>query len=124
MVINPERLREVAMGDDEFMLELIDLYLSDAPAQLEALDHAVASRDLAAVSAAAHKLKGSCGNVGAEGLVVLCQKLEASGGANRLQELPDVLRQVARESGEVNRTLRSIKAGTRLAAEQTRRESA
>lgn len=124
MVINPDRLQEVAMGDDEFLRELIDLYLSDAPRQLEALGRAVSSEDRAAVSAAAHKLKGSCGNVGAEGLVALCQKLEASGKASRLQELPDLFQQLSREFEEVNETLQGIKTGSHLEAGKTRPESA
>lgn len=115
MVINPDRLQEVAMGDQEFLRELIDLYLSDAPHQLEALGCAVSSEDRVAVSAAAHKLKGSSGNVGAEGLVALCQKLEASGKASRLQELPDLFQQLTREFEEVNEALHSLKAGSQLA---------
>jgi HPt (histidine-containing phosphotransfer) domain-containing protein len=124
MVINPDRLQEVAMGDDEFLHELIDLYLSDAPRQLEALSNAVSNEDVAAVAAAAHKLKGSCGNVGADGLVALCQKLEASGKASRLHELPDLLQQVAREFEEVNEALHNVKAGSQLAAGKTKLESA
>jgi HPt (histidine-containing phosphotransfer) domain-containing protein len=123
MVINPERLQEVAMGDDEFLCELIDLYLSDAPLQLEALGHAVRSEDGAAVSVAAHKLKGSCGNVGAEGLVALCQKLEASGKASRLQELPDLFQRFAQEFEEVNEALHGMKVGSQLATGKTRPES-
>jgi HPt (histidine-containing phosphotransfer) domain-containing protein len=124
MVINPDRLQEVAMGDDEFLRELIDLYLSDTPLQLEALGRAVSSEDAAAVSAAAHKLKGSCGNVGAEGLVALCQKLEASGKASRLQELPDLFQRLAQEFEEVNEALHSVKAGSQLATRKTRPETA
>lgn len=111
MVVNPDRLQEVAMGDDEFLCELIDLYLNDAPQQLQALGSAVGSQDTAAVSAAAHKLKGSCGNVGADGLVALCQKLEGSAKASRLHELPPLFEQVAREFQEVNQTLSGMKAG-------------
>lgn len=123
MVINPERLQEVAMGDDEFLHELIDLYLSDAPMQLGALSNAVVSEDAAAVSAAAHKLKGSCGNVGAEGLVALCQKIEASGKAGRMQELADLYQQVAQEFEDVNEALHGVKAGSQLAAGKTKLES-
>jgi histidine phosphotransfer protein HptB len=124
MVINPDRLQEVAMGDDEFLCELIDLYLSDAPLQVQALGHAVSSQDGKAVSAVAHKLKGSCGNVGADGLVALCQELEASGKASRLQELPDLFHQLAQEFEEVSEALHSIKSGSRLASGKTRPESA
>lgn len=119
MVINPDRLQEVAMGDDEFMVELIDLYLGDAPGQLEALGQAVARQDATAVSAAAHKLKGSCGNIGAEGLVSLCQQIEASGKASRLDGLAELLRQVRLEFAEVNQALQGVKAGSSLAAEKT-----
>ncbi len=124
MVINPDRLQEVAMGDDEFLCELIDLYLNDAPLQVEALRDAVSSQDGAAVLAAAHKLKGSCGNVGADGLVALCQRLEASGKASRLQELPDLLQQLSREFEEVNEALHSVKTGSQLATGPARPESA
>jgi HPt (histidine-containing phosphotransfer) domain-containing protein len=122
MVVNPERLREVAMGDGEFLCELIDIYLDDAPRQLEALATAVSSQDTAGVSTAAHKLKGSSGNVGAEGLVALCQKLEASAKASRLQEIPPLFEQLAQEFGEVNETLHSMKAGAPLAHENVNRE--
>ncbi len=119
MVINPDRLQEVAMGDDDFMIELIDLYLADAPAQLEALSQAVAREDASAVSAAAHKLKGSCGNVGAEGLVTLCQQIEATGRASRLHELPELMEQATREFAEVNQALQGVKDGSPLAAGET-----
>jgi HPt (histidine-containing phosphotransfer) domain-containing protein len=124
MVVNPDRLQEVAMGDDEFLSELIDLYLRDAPTQLEALGEAVASLDTAAVSAAAHKLKGSCGNVGAEGLMALCQKIESSGKASRLEELPALFQQVSHEFEEVNQMLHGFRTGSPLAAERPRPESA
>jgi histidine phosphotransfer protein HptB len=124
MVINPDRLQEVAMGDDEFLCELIDLYLSDAPLQVQALGDAVSSQDGMAVLAVAHKLKGSCGNVGADGLVALCQELEASGKASRLQELPDLFHQLAQEFEEVREALHSMKSGSRLASGETRPESA
>jgi HPt (histidine-containing phosphotransfer) domain-containing protein len=123
MVINPDRLQEVAMGDDEFLRELIDLYLSDAPAQLQALAGAVRSENGAAVSAAAHKLKGSCGNVGAEGLVALCQKLESSAKASRFDELPDLLRKATQEFAEVNEALHVMQTGSPLAAGTTGPES-
>jgi HPt (histidine-containing phosphotransfer) domain-containing protein len=124
MVINPDRLQEVAMGDDEFLIELIDLYLQDAPAQLEALGEAVSSQDKVAVSAAAHKLKGSCGNIGAEGLAALCQQIESSGKASRIGELPKLFDQVAREFVEVNQALHDVKAGSQLTAAKTRPEPA
>ena len=112
MVINPDRLQEVAMGDEDFLKELIELYLNDAPTQLESLAQAVSSKDLSAVSAAAHKLKGSCGNVGADDLVSLCQKLEASGRASRLEELPELIQQASQEFQKVSKALQGVVTGT------------
>jgi HPt (histidine-containing phosphotransfer) domain-containing protein len=86
------------------------------------LGQAIASQDTATASAAAHKLKGSCGNVGAEGLVALCQRIETSGRSSRVQELPELMRQVTREFSEVNQALDDVKAG-KLTVEKIRPES-
>jgi HPt (histidine-containing phosphotransfer) domain-containing protein len=79
------------------------------------LSRAIGGKDLTAVGAVAHKLKGSCGNIGAEGLVALCQQLEAAGKANRVRELPGLLRQVQREFEDVNQALHQIKEGSSVA---------
>ena len=66
--VNLEHIREATMGDDEFLAELIDLFLNDTPAQLEALRKAVRTGDAERATSAAHRLRGSSGNMGAESL--------------------------------------------------------
>jgi len=43
--INVERLRDVSMEDNEFMIELVDLFLDDMPEQLDRLRKAVEQAD-------------------------------------------------------------------------------
>jgi len=43
----------------EFFVELFDLFMTDARAQLSGLEMAVASQDFATIKSIAHRLKGS-----------------------------------------------------------------
>lgn len=72
-----ERLLEITGGDVAFVDELIDTYLEDAAAQIEALSRAAASGDIAELVRPAHSLKSSSDNVGAVALTSLCRTLEA-----------------------------------------------
>jgi PAS domain S-box-containing protein len=57
-------------------VELLDLYLTDAPVQLQRMAAAVAAGDRAQLRLAAHTLKGSSTNLGARPLAALCLELE------------------------------------------------
>jgi CheY-like chemotaxis protein/HPt (histidine-containing phosphotransfer) domain-containing protein len=62
------RLEEFREFDDEDLSmtrEVIALFRQDTPARLEAIGAAVTARDVAALTTAAHALRGSAGNVGA-----------------------------------------------------------
>ena len=69
--INMERMREASLDDREFMCELIDIFLEDAPIQVGTLREAVQRRQPYAVRQAAHRVKGTSGNLGAESLAAL-----------------------------------------------------
>ena len=83
--INVQRLRDVAMEDNDFMIELVDLFLDDMPEQLEGLRKAVEQADSDSTAKAAHRIKGAAGNVGAERLSQICGELEH---ASRAAEAP------------------------------------
>jgi CheY-like chemotaxis protein/HPt (histidine-containing phosphotransfer) domain-containing protein len=67
-----------ALGDG-FFDELATIYLDDAPQRLAAIRDAAANNDAAGVASAAHALKSSSGNIGAETMRQLCAALEAAG---------------------------------------------
>jgi HPt (histidine-containing phosphotransfer) domain-containing protein len=70
------RLRQVSLDDDEFLLELLETYLEDAVQQRADLAQAAASADTQLLAARAHRIKGGASNLGAESLAKLCAELE------------------------------------------------
>lgn len=107
--INLHRFREASMGDEEFMDELIDIYLEDMPRQLEALRAAVQSNDAAAAAATAHRLKGASGNMGADSLSALCHNVEISSRESKPDQLPNLLEAIGTESARVREFLCAVK---------------
>ena len=87
-------LRESVGDDPEFVAELIDDFLADAPAQLESLARGgdLGRRDRR--RRAAHTLKGNGRTFGAGKLASLCQEAEAAAGADDLEA---VLARVGRD---------------------------
>jgi len=74
--INLEYLHQISDGDEEFELELLNLFLEDAVTHLEAAKVAIAAGDCHNLEREAHHLKGSSGNVGAEQMHVIAMALE------------------------------------------------
>jgi HPt (histidine-containing phosphotransfer) domain-containing protein len=69
--------------------QLLDLFLQSTPPLLDELRAAVAGSDQEELRRTAHKLKGSCQNIGATFMATLCRALETGDGdaAQRLAEL-------------------------------------
>jgi HPt (histidine-containing phosphotransfer) domain-containing protein len=85
-----ERLRK--LGGDEFVKQMIDLFLDYTETKIADARKAGAAGDLAALAKAVHPIKSSAGNI----------------GANRVQELAARLEQLGKQptgGGELNRLL-------------------
>ena len=69
---------EELQSDDgsDLIIELIDLYLQDAPQQILAIGKASASAGWAELKHAAHNLKGSSSTLGVRHVAEICEKLE------------------------------------------------
>ncbi len=104
-----EEIREE--GEPDLIVELIDLYLGDAPHWIDAIRIAVAGKDAPMLKRAAHSLKGSSGSLGVRQVAETCRMLElnCSDSAGEAEELLQVL----------NRDFAA--ACDALAAERTRR---
>jgi HPt (histidine-containing phosphotransfer) domain-containing protein len=72
-------LRDVLDGDPDLLKELIDLFLTDAPALLACLRDAIDRQDPVSLMQTAHSLKGSAANLGARGMAAVCASLERRG---------------------------------------------
>ncbi|MDD9950210.1 MAG: Hpt domain-containing protein, partial [Zetaproteobacteria bacterium] len=72
-----ESLRELNEPDeDDIVTELIDIFVCNSPNVLDNLKQAVSDGDRTMLKKLAHKLKGSCANLGAKKMRALCLELE------------------------------------------------
>lgn len=82
-----DRLLEITGGDLDFLDDLVETYLADAEAQLEAMRSAAAADDAETLVRPVHTLKSSSANVGALALADLCRSLEADARAGVVPEI-------------------------------------
>jgi histidine phosphotransfer protein HptB len=76
---------ETTGGDIGFVRELVETYLADAPAQLQAMTDAVEADDASALVRPAHTLKSSSATVGAMRLSTVARELEMAGRSGTLE---------------------------------------
>jgi two-component system sensor histidine kinase/response regulator len=98
-----------AEGEPDLVVELIDLYLGDAPQWVEAMHAAAAGNDATVLKRAAHALKGSSGSLGIRRVAEVCGMLELNCGESTLRA-GELLRQLDREFA----TTRAALAAERL----------
>lgn len=72
-----ENLRALNPDDnDEFLREIVTIYLEDTPQRIAELEQALAVSDVAKFTRAAHSVKGSSANVGAMVVRSVAEQLE------------------------------------------------
>ncbi len=100
---NLQSIVDAGMGD--IIPRLIEIFLETAPLDIEKAVAAVRSSQATDLEEAAHKLKGSCGNLGAARLRDLCQQLEKLGRDGSLQDAPELLAAAEEEFARVRTEL-------------------
>jgi HPt (histidine-containing phosphotransfer) domain-containing protein len=73
-----EQFKEFDDDDRSMTREVIALFVADAPVRMGDINAALQASDSAALSRAAHALKGAASNVGAQALTDACFALEQS----------------------------------------------
>jgi HPt (histidine-containing phosphotransfer) domain-containing protein len=104
------RLLEITGGDVAFVDELVDTFLDDATAQLDAMRAAGAAHDVDAIVRPAHSLKSNSDNVGATVLADQCRSLEADGRAGHVPELAERIAAIEAEFAAVRSALLETRA--------------
>jgi len=99
-------------GGNEFLKELVDIYLQDTPERLTELDQALARQDAPTVTRAAHTIKGSSSNFGARELARLALEIELSGKAANLAAAAAAAPGLKAEYQRVAEALTQISSGT------------
>lgn len=100
-------LKEMAGGDSELLVEVIDCYLKDSPKLLDEMSQAIRQQQAKLLQRAAHSMKSSSASVGAKNLSQLCQELEYIGREGTIEGADKILSQTQAEYQRVEAALGS-----------------
>ncbi len=85
-LINREQVLDMAMGDVDFLAELISLFLRYVPPQMNEIRQAIEEKDSQKLVEAAHACKGTIGNYTKLKPYLLLQSLENDGKSGQIVE--------------------------------------
>jgi HPt (histidine-containing phosphotransfer) domain-containing protein len=105
------QLRANVGDDQEFVAELVDEFLQDAPRQLESLRQATISGDATVAVRAAHTLKGNSRSFGATQLASICQDAETAAAEGDLEAVRSRLDAIDGEWQTVSAELIALRDG-------------
>ena len=78
-------------GEPDLIVELIDLYLEDAPRRVAVMQESLAKRDWLSLKREAHNLRGSSGNLGALQMARICDEIEGIESGNLFASIAALL---------------------------------
>ncbi len=105
-----KNLQDMVGGEFEYLVELIDSFLEDAPQLLSELNEAVKQKDAAAIRRVAHSLKSNGADFGASRFSNLCKDLEMMGKAGTLDHAADYAAQIGTEFEKVKAALMAVRS--------------
>ena len=104
-------LLELFEGDEEAIATVLEIFIDDAPKQIELMKEALEAGDSGAVQRQAHSLRGAAGNVGACALEELSLQAENAGDAGDLEAAAAVVRTMDRALEELKTAVSAQIAG-------------
>jgi HPt (histidine-containing phosphotransfer) domain-containing protein len=108
-----QTLRDLAEpGEPDPLKECVDLFLEDSPNCIEAIRSTLQASDAAGLKRAAHTLKGSSSNLGADQLASICGRLEEQAKTGNLAGADAILSEIEAEFSVVKRTLEELCASS------------
>ena len=99
--------RLIALGGKDFLAELVEDFLTDGLAQLDAMKSAAMANDILAFRVAAHGLRSIAANLGARSVEDACHHAESL-TPNEFATTPATLALVARVRSEIERVSHSL----------------
>jgi PAS domain S-box-containing protein len=111
--VDAARLDELAeLGDEEdpeWLASILDKFVEDAASRIVKLVVASEAGEATQLSQVAHALKGSCGNIGAAGMVNICQQLQVLGKSDSVEGAGDMITALEKEFERVRSALGSYR---------------
>ncbi len=89
-VFDKDEALKMFEGDEEFLKELVEVFINDTPEQMSEVREAVDSRNSKTIEKSAHKLKGAVANFGKNATTDTAFKLETMGKENNLVGVEEV----------------------------------
>jgi CheY-like chemotaxis protein/HPt (histidine-containing phosphotransfer) domain-containing protein len=104
-----ENLRE--LGGDDFLDEVIDTFIADAPTLTATLGASLAAQDADELRRAAHTLKSNGATLGAAGFSELCRALEQRAKSGRLEDASELVVRIEQEYRALEEALAAVRSG-------------
>ena len=90
IVFDKDKALNIIGGDEEFLREIVEIFLIDVPQQVSEIENAVNSRNGEALEKLSHKLKGAVSNFGENATFKTALKLETIGKENMLDDVDEI----------------------------------
>jgi len=98
------------MSGEDFINELIDTFLEDAPQMIAEMKSALEGNDADTFRRAAHSMKSNAATFGASDLSLLAKDLEMLGKENKLNETGDKLKSMEEAYASARDELEGLKS--------------
>lgn len=104
-----DSLRELtAPGEPDVLTEVLQMFLQEVPARIARLRNAWTAGDIQEMYRAAHSLKGSAGNIGAQRLFDVAKQLDERGRAGDLANSAPLVDALAAEYEKVEAEIHRV----------------
>ncbi len=100
------------LGGEDFLGEVIDAFLADAPTLLATLRSSLDEGNTEELRRAAHTLKSNGATLGAKGFAELCRTLEQRAKAGELDDAVELVGQIEAEYRPLEEALAALRAGS------------
>ncbi len=105
-----EGLRELGGTEDPgLLLEIIGMFLEDAPQRIREIEQGLASGDIKLLERAAHTLKSASANVGAMQLSSVCKRIEEIARYSKSDGIAELIPESNKAWSDAANALRSLK---------------
>jgi HPt (histidine-containing phosphotransfer) domain-containing protein len=105
-----ESLKELGGEEDPgLVLELVGMFLQDAPLRMREIETSLASGDIGTLERAAHTLKSSSANIGAARFSASCKAMEELARRKSYEGLPSLVTQSLKSWSELETVLRNLR---------------
>jgi CheY-like chemotaxis protein len=97
------------LGGDEFLTEVVDVFLAEAPALITSVRSSLERQDTEELRRAAHTLKSNGSTLGATAFAELCRTVEQHAKTSRLEGVSQLVDRIEQEYRALRETLASVR---------------